>query len=277
MTEHDTTNWKTATRRGALKAGAVGAALLAGAGSIGTVAAKGRNARTVLHPTYAGLQSGAVGSDDAHTLSGSWQTNVSNSQKEDTGSKLQLYLAPGDLFTHAGDVTIDDLTHVSYYTKKGTETSGTHPYNVYLQIYTEPDGVDDKASWYGYRLTAEPYFAESLDAPGGEWVQWSTTSGDNQLTFFDDSYVGYGFYGGQPTLGELQSGSIDWSARKSGAPSTNIDYGSEVIKYVTFQTGSGYPSDVTPLLDTIEVGVDASAGRGRGSDNGQVARIDLEP
>jgi hypothetical protein len=150
-----------------------------------------------------------------------------------------LYLTPDYLFKHAEDVTIDSLTHVSYRTKKDKEISGSEPYNVYFQLYTEPDGMDDQASWYGYRITAEPYFSQDLDAQGGEWTMWSTEEGDNQLTFFDDAYVGFGFYGGQPTLQELQAGPIDWSTRKSGASSTNIDYGQEVIKYVTFQTGSG--------------------------------------
>lgn len=173
-----------------------------------------------------------------------------------------------------GDVTVDDLTHVSYYTKKETETSGSDLHNVYLQIYTEQDGTDD-GSWYGYRITAEPYFAQDLDAPGGQWIKWSTSDGDNQLTFFDDSYVGFGYYDGQPTLQELQAGSIDWSARKSGATSTDIDYGQETIKYITLQTGSGYPESFAAFLDTIEVGISTSAGKGK-SGKGQIARVDLE-
>jgi len=239
-------------------------------GFAGTAAARGgRNARHVLRPSYDGLLSGATGTrDESHTLAGSWLTAPNS-------DKFQLYLDPNALFQNAGDVTIDDLTHVSYHTKKDVETSGTEPENVYLQLYTEQDGVDDRGSWYGYRVTAEPYFAESLDAPGDEWVEWSTGDGDNQLTFFDDSYVGFGFYGGQPTLEELQDGTIDWSTRKSGAPSTDIDYGDEVIKYITFQTGSGYPASFEAYLDTIEIGISTGAGRGQ-SEKGQVARIDLE-
>jgi hypothetical protein len=239
------------------------------------VATPGRNKRYVLKPGFDGLLSGAVGTREvSNTVAGSWKTAV-DTTGDGNDDKVQLYLTPDYLFQNAGAVTIDDLTHVSYHTKKEAETSGSEPYNVYLQIYTEPDGTDDKASWYGYRVTAEPYFSRNLDAPGGEWIKWTTNGGDNQLTFFDDSYVGFGFYGGQPTLQELQAGAIDWSTRKAGAPSTNIDYGQEVIKYITFQTGSGYPEAFDAFLDTIEIDISTSAGRGN-SGNGQTARIDLE-
>lgn len=178
-------------------------------------ARRGRNKRFILRPDYPGLLSGAIGvREEANTIDGSWLTAVDTSGNGND-DKFQLYLSPDDLFENAGGVTIDDLTHVSYHTKKEKETSGAEPYNVYLQLYTEQDGVDD-GSWYGYRITAEPYFTRDLDAPGGEWIVWSTKDRDNQLTYFDDSYVG--FYGGQPTLSELQSGPIDWSTRKSGDP-----------------------------------------------------------
>lgn len=263
------------TRRNAVK-GIGTAGLLSMTGVIGSVAADtGRNKRFVLRPGFAGLQGGAVGTRaESNTLSGCWQTAV-DTTGDGYDDKFALYLTPDYLFRNAGDVTIDDLTHVLYHTKKDLETTGSEPYNVYLQIYTEPDGTDDKASWYGYRLTAEPYFAQDLDAPGGEWVTWTTNEGDNQLTFFDDSSVGFGFYGGQPTLQEMQAGPIDWSARKSGAPSTSIDYGQEVIKFITFQTGSSYPESFDAFLDTIEIGISIGAGSGK-SGIGQTARIDLE-
>ena len=262
------------TRRHVLK-GIGAAGILSTTGLVGSAAAAGgRNKRFVLKPDFDGLQGGAVGTrEEAHSLAGSWKTGV-DSTGDGTDDKFALYLTPDYLFQNAGDVTVDDLTHVSYYTKKETETSGSEPYNVYLQIYTEPDGEDD-GSWYGYRITGEPYFAQDLDAPGGEWVKWSTSDGDNQLTFFDDSYVGYGFYGGQPTLQELQAGSIDWSSRKSGAPSTDIDYGQETIKYITLQTGSGYPESFAAFLDTVEIGISTGAGKGK-SEKEQLARVDLE-
>ncbi|MFB6075137.1 MAG: hypothetical protein ABEJ89_09000 [Haloarculaceae archaeon] len=254
-----------------------GAATLVGlgAGAAGIGSAQ-RNSRTVLHPRYDGA-SGLLGTrEESNTLSGCWQVGVDTDGDQNDG-KFALYLSPDDLFQHAGDVTIDDLTYVAYHTKKSTPTTGSQPYNVYLQLYTEPDGTDDKGSFYGYRITGEPYFASGLDAPADEWVEWSTAGPANQLTFYDDSYVGFGFYGGQPTLAELQAGAIDWSARKSGAPATNIDYGAEVIKYITLQTGSGFPDSFDAYLDTVEIGIETSAGRGNGATAGQMARIDLEP
>lgn len=264
----------TTTRRRAVKA--IGAAGILGASGVNSATATGgRNRRFVLKPRFEGLQGGAVGSRaESHSLAGSWKTAV-DADGDGNDDKFQLYLTPDFLFQNAGEVTVDDLTHVSYHTKKATETSGSDPYNVYLQLYTEQDGDDDKGSWYGYRITAEPYFAQDLDAPGGEWIEWSTSDGDNQLTFFDDAYVGFGFYGGQPTLDELQAGSIDWSDRKSGAQSTDIDYGQETIKYITFQTGSGYPDSFEAFLDTIEIGISTSPGNDN-SDRGQTARVDLE-
>lgn len=267
-------NTRFTTRRGVLR-GIGAAGVVSATGMIGSAAATGgRNKRFVLKPNFDGLQGGAVGTrNESHSLAGSWKTAV-DTTGDGSDDKFALYLTPEYLFQNAGDVTIADLTHVSYYTKKDTETSGSEPYNVYLQIYTEQDGTDD-GSWYGHRITAEPYFAQDLDAPGGEWIEWSTSDGDNQLTFFDDAYVGYGFYGGQPTLQELQVGSIDWNARKSGAPSTDIDYGQETIKYITLQTGSGYPESFAAFLDTVEIGISTGASKGKGGD-GQIARIDLE-
>ncbi|WP_435099354.1 hypothetical protein [Halorubrum sp. N11] len=268
-------NTRFTTRRGVLK-GIGAAGVVSTTGMIGSAAATGgRNKRFVLKPDFDGLQGGAVGTrNESYSLAGSWKTGV-DTNGDGNDDKFALYLTPDDLFQNAGDVTVDDLTHVSYHTKKETETSGTNPYNVYLQIYTEQDGTND-GSWYGHRITAEPYFAQDLDAPGGEWIKWSTSDADNQLTFFDDAYVGYGFYGGgQPTLQELQAGSIDWSTRKSGAPSTNIDYGQETIRYITLQTGSGYPDSFAAFLDTVEIGVSTSAGKGK-KGKGQTARIDLE-
>lgn len=267
-------NTLTTTRRRALK-GIGAAGILSTTGIIGSAAATGgRNKRFVLKPNFDGLQGGAVGTRaESHSLAGSWKTAV-DTNGDGNDDKFELYLTPDYLFQNAGDVTVDDLTHVSYHTKKETETSGSVPYNVYLQIYTEQDGTDD-GSWYGSRITAEPYFAQDLDAPGGEWIKWSTSDGDNQLTFFDDAYVGYGFYGGQPTLQELQAGSIDWNSRKSGAPSTDIDYGQETIRFITLQTGSGYPESFTAFLDTVEIGISTSAGKDN-SGNGQTARVDLE-
>ncbi|SFG44571.1 hypothetical protein SAMN04488063_2072 [Halopelagius inordinatus] len=278
MTQKPNSTDRPTSRRSVLRtSAAAGGLLLWGTAATGTAAARGQNKRTVLKPDYSGNLSGAAGTrEEANTLSGSWQV-PSDTTGDGDSDKFQLYLSPDDLFVNAGDVTVDDLTHVSYHTKKDAETSGTVPYNVYLQMYTEPDGADDQASWYGYRLTAEPYFSQNLDAPGGEWIRWSTESGDNRLTFFDDSKVGFGFYGGQPTLEELQAGPIDWSSRKSGAPSTDVDYGQEVIKYVTLQTGSGYPASFDAFVDTVEIGISNGAGKGKGNETGQTARIDLEP
>jgi uncharacterized repeat protein (TIGR01451 family) len=136
----------------------------------------------------------------------------------------------------------------------------------FLVIYTTPDGNDDTASWYGYRLNAEPYFSKNLNAPADTWNIWTTDETTNQLTFFDTAKTGtYGFYG-QPTLQDLQNGPINWSNYNSSYTNQSIDYGNEMVKYISIQTGSGWSSNFTGYLDAITISLK----------NGTTVTIDLE-
>ena len=152
-------------------------------------------------------------SEKAYMGEGCWKVDGATA-----AGKFEFYVywydGPGgqpDITHNLGTFTIDDIQSISYHTNKPLPTDGTNPYNFYLVIYTlpDPDGVDDYG-WYGYSLTAEPYFARNLSAPANTWNEWNTDAGTNHLTFCDHwKSETYGFYG-EPTLQEIQAGTINW-------------------------------------------------------------------
>jgi hypothetical protein len=180
------------------------------------------------------------------------------------GQKFEIYIDPTvPPFNALGSFKIDDISSISYHTNK---PGSQNDVDFYLVIYTKPDGVDDKASWYGYKLIGEPYFSRNLNAPSNQWNKWSTDAGTNQLTFFDPDTIGfYGFYG-QPTLQDIQAGPINWHDYYSGCPVTNIDYGVEVVKYISFQTGTGWMNTFQGYIDAITIALK----------DGTTVSIDLE-
>ena len=191
---------------------------------------------------------------EQYSGNGSWANNTT------VVSELYLPLTP------LGTFTIDDIKTIYYYSKKPIITDGSNPYNYFLKIYTEADGVNDDASWYGYRLNAEPYFANSLNGPANTWNRWNTDAGTNQLVFFDANRpgVGYGFYG-SPALQDLQAGTVDWGTWKAGA-SGSVDYGPETVKYIAMGTGSAWNSIFNGNLDKIYIELNS----------GNTLTIDLE-
>lgn len=58
-----------------------------------------------------------------------------------------------------------------------------------------------------------------------------------------------------PTLGELlASTTFDWSSINAAWPSTSIDYGDEVMRFLSIQTGSGAETTGSDgLIDLIEI------------------------
>jgi parallel beta-helix repeat protein len=84
------------------------------------------------------------------------------------------------------------------------------------------------------------------------WNVYTTDAGSDQLTFNDSLRSGnFGFYN-QPTLQEIQAGEIVWSDLTSGGSDTPIDYGPEVVRFISFQTGSGW-SAFAGYLDAITI------------------------
>ena len=179
------------------------------------------------------------------------------------GQKFEIYIDPTvPPFDVLGSFKIDDISSISYHTNK---PGSQNEVDFYVVIYTKPDGVNDHG-WYGYRLIGEPYYSRNLNAPSNQWNKWSTDIGTNQLTFFDPDTIGfYGFYG-QPTLQDIQAGPINWHDYYSGCPVTNIDYGVETVKYISFQTGTGWMNTFQGYIDAITIALN----------NGTTVNIDLE-
>lgn len=225
------------------------ASLVLGGGHIYRVQAEGAPVTVVLGIDRAQLaNASAVQLSDSPLGKGAWWFNKS-------ATKMELYIDPtmSPFDDILGSFTIDDIASISYQTKK---PGGARSVDFFLAIYTAPDGNDDTAGWYGYRLNAEPYFSNNLNAPANTWNTWSTAAGSNQLTFFDTAKTGgYGFYG-QPTLQDLQAGAINWSSIPNCAPSCvnqSIDYGAETVKYISIQTGSSWSSTFEGYLDNLSI------------------------
>mgnify|MGYP006279419505 CR=1 FL=1 len=196
--------------------------------------------------TYSGAiapDNGAIGTDtEAYLNNGAWEN-------DQNAYVSQLYLN----ISSFGSFAVDDIDYISYVTKKD-EVTASNP-DFFLKIYTK----GNQQGWYNYRLNAEPYFSNDLDGPANQWNQWNTNEGTNQLTFFDSnvSGVGYGFYG-QPTLQDIQNGSINWNNYNNNAASTNIDYGAEEVKYIVMGTGSGWNGSFEGYLDQIKISVNGT-------------------
>lgn len=243
-------------RRKFLKTATVAGVGMSGATTISTVSAQGRG-KIVFGPNRAEEANADATTDEANTGRGSWR---------DTNEKFFLWIDPQRGASNVGEFTIDEIDSISFYTKTDHAITGSTPNNFYLSIYTEPDGTDDSASWYGYLLNGEPYLSQDLDAPADQWNVWSTDDGDNQLTFYDpDTANIFGFYG-QPTLQDLQAGDINWQDDFGYGEDKDIDYGTETVKSIVFATGSGFASEFEGYLDTLEIAA-----------SGASVTIDLEP
>lgn len=218
--------------------------------------------------TYEGMPAAEAATDDssAYVGEGCWATTPGVDTNGDGEQKFELFLDPNvEEAKELGPFTVDDIANVFYASRKPAE----EPWNFYLVIYTKADGVDDGASWYGYRLTGQPAYARNVDAVPGEWALWSTQAGPNQLTFYDSNKLHtFGVASGQPTLSELQaSEAFDWSTVHAGGDVTAIDYGAESVKYLSIQTATNWAADFHGQIDYV--GLELRDGRG--------VVFDLEP
>ena len=182
--------------------------------------------------------------------SGSWQANGS--------SKFSLYLTPQYLFGKS--VQVQDIARISWYTKKDEASN----YDWYLSVYTAPEG---DTGWYQDRFTLEPLYSNNYNNPADQWVQWSTDQGTNQLTVYDATNgTVYGFYDG-PTLQDLTTDVVNWGYYSTSGSTDIVDYREKEVKYLVWETGSGWASDYTGLLDGLAIELV----------NGDAAYINLEP
>ncbi|MGH7976161.1 MAG: PEP-CTERM sorting domain-containing protein [Limisphaerales bacterium] len=185
-------------------------------------------------------------SSEALIGTGAWQANGT------AASQYYLYdNASSSTEQGLGQLTINDLNSLSLSTFNTPAQASQDP-NWFLEIYTAPY-VGGEATWYGNRLTLEPYLANSYSNPGNQWNTFSSVAGNNQLTINDSALAGnLGFYG-QPTLANAQSGSIAWSAYTAGGNSTPINYGSLDIEGIVLSTGSGWANGFTGLVDDVNI------------------------
>ncbi len=186
-------------------------------------------------------------SSQAAIGTGAWQANGT------AASQYYLYAnVNGSTEQGLGQLTINDLSGLSFSTYN--TTAGAQP-DWYLIIYTTPY-VGGEASWYGNRLILEPYLGNNVSpasTAANQWNTFSTAAGVNQLTINDSALAGnLGFYG-QPTLANIQSGPITWSAYTAGGSSTPINYGSQNIEGIVLSTGSGWAAGFTGLVDDVNI------------------------
>ena len=212
-----------------------------------------------LGSTYAAASFGAGSSAQSFTGTGSWLKVFP------PGPKFETYISVASLGT---SFTINDIASISYHTLNPVvNPSGV---DFYLNLYTAPFLGGD-GGFYGRRLTSEPYLDNGYVVPTlNVWNTWNSVAGPNQLTFNDSNHSGnFGFYGA-PTLADLQAGTINW-ATWAGNPTSGtatggaINYGTQPVNLISFQTGSGWVS-LTSYLDAITINLK----------NGNTYNIDLE-
>jgi hypothetical protein len=171
--------------------------------------------------------------------------------------KAELYFTPSGLFGH--EITVGDIARMSFFTKKGT-TYAVDPIDWYLTLYTEMY-PGQTSSWYGARITAEPYFAINLNAPANTWNEWSTDGATNQLRFFESTYDDFGS-SSDSTWAEF----LAESSLAGAGPRISVPYAEQQVLYLTMQTGS-LAVDFKGQVDGLEIELK----------DGALAIIDFEP
>ncbi|HVT29977.1 MAG TPA: PEP-CTERM sorting domain-containing protein [Lacipirellulaceae bacterium] len=187
---------------------------------------------------------------DTAAIATTAQADIGNGSWQAPPSKSSVYLTPAMLGLPV--TTVGDLQSMSWNTYK-TAADGANDW--YLTIYTAPTGSGDAAGWYHNRITFEARYANSYSDPTDQWVTWSTDSGPNQVTFYDDTSHGQtntGFYGG-PTLSDLTSGAVNWGNYANSGSAQTVDYSGDTIEFLTLQTGSGWSPAYQGYLDNLSV------------------------
>jgi hypothetical protein len=216
-------------------------------------------ADATLYPDYPGIDGQAVGATTSISAlgSGAWLASGSG--------KSSIYLDPVSL-GFVGGITVTDLDDIQWSTWRPDPGLNT-PVDWYMTIYTTPDSINDDDWWYGRRLTWEGLYANNINAPDETWVQWQLADDalDNQVTMHDGNRTATGFYGG-PTLAEVQAGPLDWGDYATSGSSDVVDYSTESIMYIVFETGNPWASWYTGAIDNLII-----------TANNNSVSVDLEP
>jgi hypothetical protein len=224
---------------GLLRAGILSLGILAfcGAANAGTL---------VLTPGSPGVD-GVQGNTTTNAPgfdTGSFQANSTLSL--DVPKKSQIYVDPAALFGHS--ITVGQIASMSYFTNK-PGASNTFDWSLYVYTNFIVGGTDNTGTFYQSRLTAEPLYSNPPSVPANTWHQWSTNDPNSPLKFYDAARSGAQGTASDPTLAQLQNGggSFTWP--------TNIshNYNNEVVKYLSFQTGSAWAAGFNGLLDGFDI------------------------
>ncbi|MDP1571920.1 MAG: hypothetical protein Q8L86_18130 [Vicinamibacterales bacterium] len=171
--------------------------------------------------------------------------------------KTDMYFPPEMIFGR--EVTVGEVASMSYWTKKGT-THAVDPKDWYLILYTKPYAGQLGGGWYGVRLGLEPYYAMNMADPAGEWNQWSTSAGANQLRAYESTYNYFGSYS-DPSWETLQG-----MMSKSGSRGPGVAYAEQRILAFSIHTASNW-SDFVGQLDGFEIHLN----------DGSSVRVNFEP
>lgn len=168
---------------------------------------------------------------------------------------VEVYFTPEMLF--GKPVKIGDIKSVSFYTKKGsTHTNPDSAGDWFFTIYTTPFA----GGWYGFRISAEPYFSENLTDPANQWNRWSSDQGSNWLRFYVSGMSGAstGYFGSYTDLHleDFKNQVID--GRKMA---------DQTIEYFRMATATAWASGFTGQLDGLTITLT----------DGSVARVNFEP
>lgn len=148
----------------------------------------------------------------------SWQGPVAG-----PGNKTNFYLTAADMVeAFGGNISIGDIAKISFHTKRDTGDEADDLF--FMNVYTEPTGSDDSASWYKSRLLIAP--DEGGSQTNDVWQLWSSDNSEsstNQLTFEDTARNG--FSGPEGDIGS-------WTL-------PGRDYSTEMFSQMAIGTNSG--------------------------------------
>lgn len=201
--------------------------------------------------------------DYAHSGSGAW----GSVDESPAGSYKQGFYFAGDFSSIDAlpTYTVSEIEDVSYWLYEPNALNGV---DIYLNIYTKAENDGNDSGWYDSRLQALPSESNrgNPNFTPGEWNEFTTKTGASNTLTWSDTGRGGNFNQDLPTLDQLQSGVIDWSAW-GGNLSISHDYRDQEALALSLQTGSSSGVDLEAYIDDITVELTT----------GESVTYDLEP
>lgn len=207
--------------------------------------------RLILDQDEAAIAAGAHRSTEHSVVGdGSWCNSPGEDLNGDGVDKFEMYWDPEEEvplrddddphFYNWGPTMLADIADAQYNTRRPAEQAGL---DFFMLVYTRKDGQDDKGSFYGYRLTGVPWRAERLDHNVDTWdtFRLAAPQGDepNTATFYDTAFTDE--FDGQPTAADIVGTmAFDWTAFNPAATPSAIDYGAEMVRFLSLQTASNW-------------------------------------